>query len=134
MSRIEAGLAFDPSALSLTPKLGVGFLGLDAAFSLVADLILGNAGVAARLTVDAVRLLGFGRAAAQTGAHKGLAGVAGHAFRLRVALCHFLLLRIELGAGGYREAHQHCKHGKSPFHRRSSPKIPSSMRHDITNF
>jgi hypothetical protein len=27
MSRIEAGLAFDPPALSLTPKLGVGFLG-----------------------------------------------------------------------------------------------------------
>ncbi len=42
---------------------GVGFGHSDAA-SLVADFVLGDAGVAARLAVDAVRLLGFGGGAA----------------------------------------------------------------------
>jgi len=44
---------------------------LDAAFSLVADPILGDPGIAARLAVDALRLLGFlGWFVAQTGTHE----------------------------------------------------------------
>jgi len=50
------GRIFGPSAYS---GCGVGYGHSDAA-SLVADFVLGDAGVAARLAVDAVRLLGFG--------------------------------------------------------------------------
>ena len=54
------GRIFGPSAYS---GCGVGYGHSDAA-SLVADFVLGDAGVAARLAVDAVRLLGFGGGAA----------------------------------------------------------------------
>jgi hypothetical protein len=57
----------------------------------VADFILGDAGVAARLTVDAVRLLGFGGwFVAQTGTHELLTRVTGHAFRLRICSLSFV--------------------------------------------
>jgi hypothetical protein len=49
---------------------------LDAAFSLVADL-LGSAGIAARFAVDTLRLL-----VAQTGSHELLTRATGHALRL----------------------------------------------------
>jgi hypothetical protein len=63
---------------------------LDAAFSLVADPILGDAGIAARLAVDALRLLGFlGWFVAQTGTHELLTRVIGHAFRLRICSLSF---------------------------------------------
>ena len=68
---------------------------LDAAFSLVADLIVGDAGIAGRLAFDALRLLGFGGwFVAQTGTHELLTRVTGHAFPLRIAVCHSLLLRL----------------------------------------
>jgi len=59
---------------------------------LVADLVLGNAGIAAWLSVDAVRLFGFSGPAAETGTHKLLSGAASHACCLRVAVLHTLLL------------------------------------------
>ena len=69
---------------------------LDAAL-FVTDLILGYAGVAARLTVDAVRLLGFGGwFITQTGTHELLTRIAGHALRLCIAVRHSLLLRVDL--------------------------------------
>jgi hypothetical protein len=59
---------------------------LDAAFSLVADL-LGSAGIA----VDALRLLGSGGwFVAQTGTHELLTRVTGHAFRLRICSLSFV--------------------------------------------
>ena len=79
---------------------GVGYGHSDAA-SLVTDFVLGDAGVAARLAVDAVRLLGFGGGAAQARTHKLLASIAAHTARLRIAVFHSLLLRAELGAGGH---------------------------------
>jgi hypothetical protein len=96
-------LAFDlPLALSPTrTRRRVSPL----AFSLVADLILGDAGIAARLAVDALRLLGFGGwFVAQTGTYELLARVTGHAFCLRIALCHSLLLRVDLGADRRRRS------------------------------
>jgi len=36
---------------------------------------------------------------AQTGTHELLTRVTDHAFRLRIAVCHSLLLRVDLGAG-----------------------------------
>ncbi len=69
---------------------------LDAAFSLVADLILGDAGIAARPAVDALRrLLLGGWLVAQTGSHALLARVTGHVFCLRIAVCRSLLLRVD---------------------------------------
>jgi hypothetical protein len=66
----------------------------------VGDFILGDAGIAARLAVDALRLLVFGGCfVAQTGTHEVLTRVTGHPFRLRIAVCHSLLLRVDLGAG-----------------------------------
>jgi hypothetical protein len=51
----------------------------------VADLILGDAGIAARLAFDAQRLLGFGGwFVAQTGTQERLTRVTGHAFRPRI--------------------------------------------------
>ena len=64
---------------------------LDAAFSLVADPILGDPGIAARLAVDALRLLGFlGWFIAQTGTHELLTRVTGHAIRLRICSLSFV--------------------------------------------
>ena len=65
---------------------------------LMADLVLRDAGIAARFSVGAVRPFRFGRTA-QAGTHKLLAGVAGHAACLRVAVLHSLLLRSNLGDG-----------------------------------
>ena len=63
---------------------------LDAAFSLVADPILGDAGIAARLAVDTLRLLGFGGwSFAQTGTYELLTRIIGHAFRLRICSMSF---------------------------------------------
>jgi hypothetical protein len=60
----------------------------------VADLILGDAGIAARLAVDALRLLGFGGwFVAQTGTHELLTHVTGHAFR--PAHCSLSLAVVE---------------------------------------
>jgi hypothetical protein len=89
--RIESGLAFDlPLALSPT-RTRRRVSPLDAAFSLVADRILGDAGIAARLAVDALRLLGFGGwFVAQTGTHELLTRVTGHAFRLRICSLSFV--------------------------------------------
>ena len=58
----------------------------------MADLVRGDAGVSARLARSALRCLGLGRAAAETRAHKLLAGVALHAASLAVAILHSLLL------------------------------------------
>ena len=71
----------------------------------MANLVLCDAGVTARLPVDAVRLLCLGGSAAETGTHKLLAGVAAHSARLDVAVLHSLLLRRELGVGGRRIRH-----------------------------
>jgi hypothetical protein len=65
---------------------------------LMADLVLRDAGIAARFSVGAVRPFRF-RRTAQAGTHKLLAGVAGHADCLRVAVLHPLLLRSNLGDG-----------------------------------
>ena len=64
----------------------------------MADLVLRDAGIAARLSVGAVRPFRF-RRTAQAGTHKLLAGVAGHAACLRVTVLHALLLRSNLGDG-----------------------------------
>ena len=73
---------------------------LDAAFSLAADLILDDVGIAAWPAVDALQLLGFGGwFVAQTGSHALLARVTGHAFCLRIAVCRSRLLRVDQGAG-----------------------------------
>jgi hypothetical protein len=65
---------------------------------LMADLVLRDAGIAARFSVGAVRPFRF-RRTAQAGTYKLLAGVAGHAACLRVAVLHPLLLRSNLGDG-----------------------------------
>src|SRR5437588_8857824 len=65
---------------------------------LMADLVLRDAGIAARFSVGAVRPFRFGRTA-QAGTHKLLAGVVCHAACLRVAVHHPLLLRSNLGDG-----------------------------------
>jgi hypothetical protein len=57
-----------------------------------------DAGIAARLSFGAMRSLGFGGGPAEAGTHELFAGVAAHAARLRVAVFHSLLLRIDLGA------------------------------------
>ena len=55
------------------------------------DLILGNAGIAARRAVDTVRLLSLGGwFVAQTGTHELLTSVTGHAFRLRICSLSFV--------------------------------------------
>ena len=84
-------MAFDlPLALSPT-RTRRRVSPLDAAFSLVADLILGDAGIAARPAVDALRLLGFGGwFVAQTGTHELLTRVTGHAIRLRICSLSFV--------------------------------------------
>ena len=63
-----------------------------AAPLLMANFVHGDAGIAARLPPGAMRSCRFCRATAQAGAHKLLAGVTGHAARLRVAVLHSLLL------------------------------------------
>jgi hypothetical protein len=63
-----------------------------AAPLLMANFVHGDAGIAARLPLGAMRSFRFCRATAQAGAHKLLAGVTGHAARLRVAVLHSLLL------------------------------------------
>jgi hypothetical protein len=56
----------------------------------VADPIVGDAGIAARLGVDTLRLLGFGGwSVAQTGTHELMTRVIGHAFRLRICSLSF---------------------------------------------
>ena len=62
------------------------------------DLVLRDAGIAARFSVGAVRPFRF-RRTTQAGTHKLLAGVAGHAACLRVAVLHPLLLRSDLDDG-----------------------------------
>jgi len=70
---------------------------------LMADLVRGDAGVSAGLARGALRCLGLGRAlgraAAETCAHKLLAGVALHAAGLAVAILHSLLLRSQCVRG-----------------------------------
>ena len=70
---------------------------------LMADLVRGDAGVSARLARGALRCLGLGRAlrraAAETCAHKLLAGVALHAASLAVAILHSLLLSSQCVRG-----------------------------------
>jgi hypothetical protein len=48
----------------------------------------------------------------------------------------WLLLRVELCAGGRCERYQYRNRDKSPFHRRSSlePENPPSMQQDIVDF
>jgi hypothetical protein len=50
------------------------------------------------LPFDALRLLGF-RGGFVAGTHELLTRMTGHAFPLRIAVCHSLLLRVDLGAG-----------------------------------
>jgi hypothetical protein len=69
---------------------------------LVADLVHGDAGIAARLSLCAMGSFRFGGWPAKAGTQELLAGVAGHAARLRVAVLHPLLLRVELGARWHR--------------------------------
>jgi len=69
---------------------------------LVADLILGDAGVAAWLSGDTMRPLGFRSRTTQARTHKLLAGIAAHPACLCVAVLHLLLLRGELRADGRR--------------------------------
>ena len=64
----------------------------------MADFILSDAGIAAQVTLDAVRSFGLGGPAAETGTHKLLAGISAQATCLRVAVLHALLLRVDLGA------------------------------------
>jgi len=75
----------------------------------VAHLVLGDAGITARLSVSAVRSFGFA-AAAEASAHKLLASFPAHPARLRVAVLHSLLLRAELGID---RAHQHGERDKA---------------------
>jgi len=65
----------------------------------MADLVRGDAGVPAGLARGALRCLGLGRAAAETCAHKLLAGVALHAASLAVAILHSLLLNSQCVCG-----------------------------------
>jgi len=83
----------------------------------VANLVLCDAGVAARLPVDAVRLLCVGGSAAETGTHELLAGVAAHSACLGVAVLHSLLLRVELGAGGHPQCDNQNHGNQIPLHR-----------------
>ena len=83
---------------------------------LVADLVLGNAGIAARLPVDAMRLFGFSGPAAETGTHKLLSGAASHACCLRVAVLHTLLLGGELGTCWRRKRRCDSDRQDIPFH------------------
>jgi len=64
----------------------------------MADLILGDAGVATWLPGDTMRLLRFRSCTTQAGTHKLLAGIAAHSACLCVAVLHLLLLRGELRA------------------------------------
>ena len=67
------------------------------------DLVRGDAGISAGLARGALRCLGLGRAlgraAAETCAHKLLAGVALHAAGLAVAILHSLLLSSQCVRG-----------------------------------
>jgi hypothetical protein len=58
----------------------------------MANLVLGDAGIPARLPLGAVRPFRFGCWPAEAGTHELLPGVAGHAACLRVAILHPLLL------------------------------------------
>jgi len=83
----------------------------------VADLILGDAGIAARLAVDALGLLGFGGwFVARTGTHELLTRVTGHAFRLCITVCLSLLSTVDLGAG---LAEDEARWGRGPPNGRS---------------
>jgi hypothetical protein len=71
------------------------------ALLLMANLVHGDAGITARLSLGALRPFRFWRATASAGTHELLAVIAAHAAYLRVAVLHFLLLSGELSAGGY---------------------------------
>ena len=82
----------------------------------MADLVLRDAGIAARLPVDAVRLFGLSGPAAETRTHELLSGASGHAGCLRVAVLHALLLRSELGARWCRKRRCDSDGQDVPFH------------------
>jgi len=99
----------DASTHQAPPVISVAYDQADLAATnaalsrLMADFVLSDASVAARLTVHTLWLLSLGGGTAQTGTHKLLAGIAGHAASLRIAVLHALLLRGELRAGGRRK-------------------------------
>ena len=107
-------------------------VGLGPRSLLVADLVHGDAGIAARLPLGAMPPFRFSRRAAQAGAHELLAGVAGHAARLRVAVLHPLLLRGELGARWRSQCGHHREGYQIIFHRVSTPTgIARLIRRDV---
>jgi hypothetical protein len=83
----------------------------------VTNLVLGDAGIATRLSIGAVRPLCFASRATQAGTHKLLAGVARHAACLRVAVLHPLLLKVRLGTGGYRQCDYYSNSDRVFSHR-----------------
>jgi hypothetical protein len=91
-------------------------VGLGPHFLLVADLVHRDAGIPARLPFCTMRPFSFSRGPAEAGTHELLAGIAGHAARLRVAVLHSLLLRAELGARWRCQRDQHRSDDKTTFH------------------
>ena len=83
---------------------------------LVADLVLGNAGIAARFSVDALRLFGLSGSAAETRTHELLSGAAGRTGCLRVTVLHSLLLRGKLGTRWRRKRRCDSDRQDIPFH------------------
>ena len=71
------------------------------------DLVLGDAGIAAGLPVDAPRFFALGCSTAEAGTHEILADLSIHTSGLGVAVLHSLLLRGKLRADGRRQGHQH---------------------------
>jgi len=99
---------------------------------LVADLVHGDAGIAARLSLCAMGSFRFGGWPAKAGTQELLAGVAGHAARLRVAVLHPLLLRGELGARWRSQCGHHREGYQIIFHRVSTPTgIARLIRRDV---
>ena len=105
----------------------------------MADLVRGDAGVPAGLARGALRCLGLGRAAAETCAHKLLAGVALHAASLAVAILHSLLLSSQC-VRGYRECDRQNNSDNKSYHwlppgtEETTGEAGPSMQHGILDF
>ena len=105
----------------------------------MADLVRGDAGVSTGLALGALRRFGLGRAAAETCAHKLLAGVALHAASLAVAILHSLLLSSQCVRGCRDCDRQNNRDNKSyhwlpPRNPKTTGEAGPSMQQGILDF
>ena len=115
---------------------------LTPSLPLMTDLVRGDAGISAGLARGALRCLGLGRAlgraAAETCAHKLLAGVALHAAGLAVAILHSLLLSSQCVRGWRDRDRQNNSDNKSyhwlPPENKDTGETGPSMQQGILDF